>query len=136
MRPNYNSLFVRIYALMACLGIGLGVAIVVGGTERFSGPSFRGPHNLVDWTGMPAYAVWGVVFLAYGLSLVFSLGRRAAIHVLRVGIALYFFFVLSFATSVAVDPKASITGCVAYTITAVVHLYLSDHLHHRGWEGC
>ena len=134
MRLSTDSLFVRFYALCACLGIGLGGVILSGGEARFSGPSFKGPTALVAWAPLPAHWIWGVFFLAYGLILVGTLGRPAAVHVLRVGIILYTFLAISFIGSVTFDPRASLTGFVAYLGFAVAHLYLSDHLHARGWE--
>lgn len=134
MRLVHDTLFVRFYALCACLGIGLGVAILSGGTARFSGPSWKGPEALVTWIPVPAHWIWGGIFLIYGLTVVGVLGRTVSVHILRLGIVLYFFLAISFIGSVAIDPRASITGFVAYFAFAVVHLYLSDHLAHRGWE--
>lgn len=137
MRPSYSKLFVRLYVLCACLGIGLGVAILVGGAHRFSGPSFVGPRDLVEpWLPWPAYWAWGTLFASYGLWVVFALGRRHAVHTLRFGVVVYLFLVLSFARSVGMDVRASLTGVVAYSAIAVLHLLLSDHLAHRGWERC
>lgn len=136
MQMNFQSLFFRMYVLMACLGIGLGMAILAGGADRFSGPSLTGPRNLVSWTGLEPHLVWGSAFLIYGLILVFALGRQVAVWALRGGVALYLFFVISFATSIVVEPRASITGLVAYGVFSLIHLYLSDHLHNRRWEGC
>lgn len=136
MRPSYSKLFVRIYCLCACLAIGLAVAIGYGGEPRFSAPSFRTPRALLAWTGLPPHYVWASVFLVYGLLLILALGRHLAVHVLRVGIALYTFWALSFGGSAALDARVSVTGLVSYGVIAGLHLYLSDHLYCRGWERC
>lgn len=136
MRPNYNSLFVRVYALMACLGIGLGVAVAVGGDDRFSEPSFTTPRALVSWLPIAPHWVWGLMFIVFGTVLVITLGRRIAVHVLRFGIVVYLFLATSFAGSVQVDARASFVGIVFCSGLAVLHLLLSDHLTSKGWERC
>ena len=133
---DFSKLAVRLYILCACLAFGLGAAVLVGREERFSGPSFTTPRALVEWSGVPAYIGWAGLFIVYGILLVFSLGRDRAVHVLRFGIVVYCFLALSFLGSVAVDPKASITGVVAYFSFAMAHLFLSDHLVFRGWDRC
>lgn len=135
-RLNFTTLFLRCYVLAACQGVALGGVFLLGGANRFAGPSFETPRNLFAWTGLPAHWIWGGVFLTYGLALVLSLGRERAVHVLRGGLALYLFLALSFAGSVFADARAAMSGFVSYTIIALIHLVLSDHLHNRGWEGC
>lgn len=136
MRPNYSSLFVRVYALMACLGIGLGVAIAAGGEQRFEGPMFEAPRNLVAWLPIQPYWSWALLFSAYGLTLVGTLGRRMAVHTLRFGIVVYFFAASCFAGSMQIDPRASAVGLVFTVFAAALHLFTSDHLTKRGWERC
>lgn len=134
---KFNSLFVKFYVLAASLAIGIGLAFVIGGEARFSGPSFVGPRNLVGWLPLlDPHMIWGLVFVLHGLVLVFSMGRRFALKPLRGGVALYLFLVLSFIQSVAVDARAAASGIVAYAVIAAMHLVLADHLAARGWEGC
>ena len=135
-RLNFTTLFLRCYVLAACQGVALGGVFLLGGDNRFSSPSFETPRNLLAWTGLPAHWGWGTVFLMYGLALVMSLGQDRAVHVLRMGLALYLFLALSFAGSVFADARAAMSGFVSYTIIALIHLVLSDHLHGRGWKEC
>lgn len=132
----YRALFVRFYALMACIAIGLGIAFFVGGEVRFSGHGFVGAHDLVAWLPIPAYLSWAALFLIYGLGLVAALGKKdLAIHLLRFGVVIYLFLVTSFVRSAMLDPVAALSGIVIYTATAVAHLFLSDHLTQLGWGG-
>jgi hypothetical protein len=132
---NYTSLFLRGYVLMAAQGLGLGGVFMFGGESRFSGPAFHSLRDLTEWTTIPPHWVWGGVFMAYGFTLVFALGKSWAVHVLRGGLALYLFLALSFGGSAWNDERAAWSGLVSYSILAVVHLILSDHLSSRGWEG-
>lgn len=133
---KYNSLFVQFYSLSIGLAFGLGGAFLLGGTARFAGPDFAGAISMVAWLPVSAHVIWGVIFLGYGLALVFLIGRRAAIHALRAGVALYLFLVSGFVIALWLDGRAALSGIVAYGVFAIAHLLLSDHLLSRGWEGC
>lgn len=137
MGVPYSSLFVRVYILLVSLAFGLAVAVWVGGEQRFSGPSFAGARALVEWIPFldPSWA-WGGLFFAHGAWLVFSLGRVVAIHALRFGIVVYFFFVVTLISSVISQPLAALTGIVVYSAVAALHAFMADHLAHRGWERC
>lgn len=137
MRPTTNTLFFRFYVLVVGLAFGLGAVFYIGGVPRFSGPSFVGARDLVGWVPyLRPHEVFGLIFLIFGLMLVGGLGRVWAVHVLRFGVALYLFFVVSLAHSAFSDGHVPFTGIVVYTACALAHLLLSDHLHARGWEGC
>ena len=133
---HFNTLFVRFYVLVTGLAFGLGGAFLLGGPERFSSPSFAGLRNLFGWTGIPPHLTVAALFSIYGFLLVMQLGRWHAVHVLRAGIAVYLFLVLGLAYAVAIDGRAALSGVVVYSVAAIAHAYLSDHLTHRGWEGC
>lgn len=133
--PTGSLLFIRMYAVTVLLAAGLGAVVLYGREERFSGPAFAGPRDFVEWVPVLApYQVWAGAFLIYGLLLVAALGRAYAVHVLRVGMILYFFFSLSFALSVLSNPVAAATGVVAYLCFFLIHLFLSDHLSATGWK--
>lgn len=145
--PRANNLFVRLYVLMAGLGFALGGAFALGGSQRFASPAFEGARDLVAFLPGQAHVWWGGLFIFYGVLLVAALGRRvAAIHVLRFGVVVYLFLTTSFISSVVFERslvladgsvvKAALSGIVAYGSFAIAHLILSDHLTHKGWEGC
>lgn len=135
-RTDYGSLFVRLYILLIALAAGLAAAVWIGGSERFSGPSFAGPRHLVAWIPVDSSVLWGTLFFLHGMWLTFSLGRKMAIHAMRFGIVVYLFFAVSLITSVLREPVAAMTGVVVYTVVALWHLLMSDHLVHLGWERC
>lgn len=137
MRLNLDltSLALRVYAVMACISVGLGAVFLWGGEERFSGPAFRTPRQLVSWMSVDPSTVWGGAFLIFGLVMAFCIGKQGAVWVLRAGVALYLLLAISFLGSVMHSPQVAASGCVVYAGIALVHLFLSDHLTHRGWEG-
>lgn len=144
--PGINNLFVRFYTLAAGLAFGLAGAFALGGASRFAGPSFEGARDLVSWLPGHPHLWWGALFAVYGVALVASLGRAIAVHVLRFGVVVYLFLTVSFVSSVVFERaavlqdgsivRAALSGIVAYGTFTVFHLTLSDHLTHRGWEGC
>lgn len=135
MRLNLSSLVLRVYAVMACISVGLGAVFLWGGEERFSGDAFATPRRLVSWMSVAPSTVWGGAFLIFGVVMALCIGKQLAVWVLRVGVALYLLLSLSFLWSVMDSAQVAASGCVVYAGIALVHLFLSDHLTHRGWEG-
>lgn len=130
-----RDLFFRSYVLLACLGCAIGGVILTGRSERFSGPAFRGPRDLVDWIPLlDAWVCWGVLFLLYGLTLGLAMKRAAAVHVLRFGLVVYTFLALTLAVSVLREPTVAAIGCVLCMGFAALSLIMSDHLECNGWE--
>lgn len=130
-----HDLLVRSYVLLAALSCGVGGVILAGGAERFSGPSFEGPRDLVAWLPLDAWVWWGTLFMAHGVALALALKRPLAVHMLRFGMVVYAFLAITFAASVFQEPAAAATGVIAYTGFAALALFASDHLEHHGWEG-
>lgn len=130
-----RDLFFRSYVLLAGLGCGMGGVILTGGEDRFSGPAFRGPRDLVDWLPFfDAWVYWGVLFLMYGMALGVTMKRPAAVHVLRFGLVVYSFLALTLAVSVLREPTVAAVGCVLCLGFAALSLFMSDHLGCFGWE--
>lgn len=135
MRDVTNGLFaVRAYVLLTCLSIALGVVLTVGGPVRFSERSFDGPRALVEWAPFQAHYVWGAAFLLYSMALVAALGRPRAIHVLRLGLVVYFFLAAGFIGSAIGAPDANLLLAVVLLAVGVLHALLSDHFQTKGWE--
>lgn len=129
-----ETLLLQIYSLKIALAFGLGAVILAGGDQRFNNPSFQSPRDLVSWTGLDARVVWGILFLALGAALVFTIGMRLAVHVLRFGMVVYMFLVVGFIVSVINSPAASLTGIVAYGTFGIAHALVSVHLDKYGWN--
>jgi hypothetical protein len=135
-RVTSGGLFaVRFYVLLTCLSIALGVVVSLGGAERFSEPSFDGPRAIVQWMPIEEHYVWGAMLLVFSLALVGALGRGVAIHVLRVGLVVYFFLAAGFIGSAIVEPTASLILSVVFLGIGTAHALLADHFDARGWEG-
>ncbi len=129
-----ETLLIQMYMLKVALAFGLGGVVLMGGSGRFSNTTFGGPRDLVDWTGIPAHVIWGLMFLALGTGLIWSVGKPAAVHFLRFGMVVYVFLVITFVVSVVNSPTAALTGVVAYGVFATAHALLSTHLAAYGWK--
>lgn len=132
VRPE--TLLIQMYSLKVALAFGLGAVVLAGGDERFSGPTFRGPKNLFAWTDLNPRLVWGMIFLCLGAGLVWAIGKPVAIQVLRFGLVVYCFLVVTFLWSAFQSPTAALTGVVAYGTFAAAHALLSVHLDAYGWN--
>ncbi len=131
-----DTLFSRLYVLMACISCGAGAVILGGGAPRFSGDEFKGARDLVNW--MPffdSWVYWGALFLLHGLGVGYSLQRPIAKHVLRFGIVVYTFLAFTLVYSLTQGPTVAAFGCVLCFGIAVLALFLSDHLEQHGWGG-
>lgn len=136
MRPGHSALFVRTYILCACLAIGIGSVILLGGARRFNAPIFRTPRALVEWLPMDPHWSWGLLFLAHGVALALTYARATALHVLRFGIVVHLFMAIGVASSVALEARAPAVAVVGFLFFAGIHLFLSDYLAGRDWDGC
>lgn len=132
LRPE--TLLLQMYSLKVALACGLGAVILAGGDERFSAPALGSAKDLVAWTGANPRIVWGLLFLAIGVALIWALGKRVAIHILRFGLVVYMFFVVGLAISVFRDPAAGLMGIVVFTVLGAAHALLSVHLEKYGWQ--
>lgn len=95
----------------------LGVVIVLGGRERFAGPSFAGA---LSYPGAPAS--WGYVLGALGLVGIVSslLGGLRVTRWTLYGMSVWaLFFAYSFIQTAARDDQAGTTGIVIYIYVAV-----------------
>lgn len=132
---NPSTIAVRMYTLLVGLALGLGGVILLGGHDRFAGESFHGARMLVEWVPVaPPWVLWGSLFIAYGLSLAWSMGRDIGVHALRFGVVVYMFLVISFLESLFPEPTAALTAVVAYTTFALIHGVLSVHVEKYGWS--
>lgn len=137
MRPEFGSLHVRIYVILAALSCGLGGVILTGQEQRFSAPTFAQARALVEWWPFaPPWALWGTMFVLYGTALALAFGRPIAVHVVRFGMVPYLFFTITILFSGFADIRASLTGVVAYSTFFALHAVVADHLAHRSWAGC
>lgn len=119
--------------LLSVLAVGVGITILLGGENEFSSPAFTGPKNFVEWTQIPAFVVWGCVYLFYGSLLIVSVGKTVAIHVLRAGMIVYGFFGISFTSSLLSSPDASGIFVVLFVVLFALHALLADYLAEHGW---
>lgn len=130
-----RTLFVRLYVLLACASCGIGVALLVGGQERFSEPDFRGPRALLGWLPLwGAWAWWGVLFVLIGVTLGLTLDKSAAKWILRAYLVVAMTLAVMFFTS-AVEARA-VSGVwgIFCLVLAFISLFLYDHLEHFGWQ--
>lgn len=118
-----TAFVVQVYSILIALAVGLGVAILAGGAERFASPGLNGPRNLLGWLPGPAYAAWGIAFLIYGMALIVGLSRTrgTASAIVWVGVAIYLFWAFGLLGSVLNDPQVAGTGVVAYSAAAALH---------------
>lgn len=97
----------------------LGLAMIYGGAERFSGPSFATarlvPGAVYTWGGTIALA--GAVVLAGILAHWF---RRIVITGLWLMAVWFMFFVVSLGLTTLLSPQAAVTGPFAYGMLATV----------------
>jgi hypothetical protein len=96
---------------------GLGLAILVGGPVRFSGPSLTGARELAPWWA------WGLAVAAAGLALAAgtALERRALLLAGYVMAATWgLFFAGGVLAAAVLSPQAILTGAVIYLAYARV----------------
>ena len=129
-----ETLLFQMYTLMVGLAFGFGAVVLLGPSKRFSGPSFQGPRDLFRWSGSDPRIIWGLLFVGLAVALVWGIGKQAAVHILRFGLVVHAFLAITFLASTFTEPAAALTGVVAYTAFAGIHLVLSVHLRELGWN--
>lgn len=129
------TLLIQMYSLMIALAFGLGVVILTGGDGRFSGTALSGARDLANWVPiLEPQEVWGALFLLLSFALVWGIGKRAAIHILRFALVVYLFLAIAFLNSSGTDPTVALTAVVAYVTFGIAHALISVELDLHGWR--
>jgi hypothetical protein len=104
---------------LASGGTFLGVAMILGGPERFSSPGFATarlvPGGVYAWGGMLAAA--GAVTL---LGIHLQWARRTVMAGMALEGCWFAFFALTLAIAALHDPKVAVTGPVIYALVSMI----------------
>jgi cytochrome b561 len=130
---------------LAMFHASVGVAILVGDSSRFAGPTFAGARKIVAiLTPVPedqAWLVWGVLLASVGIFMLFAwpvLERdhpRGAFVLVLFGAAPITFIVLGFVASLGLSSVASTSGIGAYGAVAAFHIHTAvKMLQHGAWD--
>lgn len=129
---------------LAAFHVSVGAAILAGGEDRFSGPSFAGARQLVQVLCVDpcwAWALWGSVLLSVGLIVLFAWPwlelrhARVATFAVLFGAAPMVFVVLGFVASLGLSEVASSSGVGAYGSLALFHLHTAvKMIRHGAWD--
>ena len=104
---------------MIAVHVGLGVVIVVGGSERFAPPSYQ---PLIDFTGDRVW-IWGVIILL-SAALMSTPFRWPNIIGLWIGMSWMILWMTLFAVATVNYPDAVSTAMVAYGGFAMINASL------------
>lgn len=105
------------------VAVGLGALIVVGGADRWRGPTYAGALQFPAAPESWGYTLAAVGLVGIGCSL---LGRLRGVAAALVAVSVWSsFFALSFVATAWRDPNAGTTGVGIYGFTAVVAALLA-----------
>lgn len=129
---------------LAAFHISVGAAILAGGRERFSGPSYAGARQLSAVVGVPygcAWLTWGSLLATVGVVVLFTWPwielkhARVATCAVLFGAAPMLFFTLGFVASLRLSEVASSSGIGAYGILALFHIHTAvKMIRHGSWD--
>lgn len=108
----------RAWVALTSYNVMLGCALLVGGPDRISGPSFTAMREL------GGHIPWGLAFVLVGVLLASgaTLSRRAMFIILSVAGATHFFLMLCLASAVPLTDSAALTGIPTYLAVAFWHV--------------
>lgn len=106
-------------ATLATVGVALGVAMIVGGPERFSSPGFRTARVVPG-----GVYTWGGMLTAAGLLTAAGIIRHWSRRIVMAGMACegcwFAFFAVSLGVATFSDPHVAVTGPIVYSGVAVL----------------